>query len=228
MPARTTQPTENQDTITWHLKESIAGPLIRLSHLGERKSFKKGTYLYQQEEISSVFYFILSGRVQVSILDDDGNEFILEVMGEWALCGEADAFKGYPRFSNALALDDVEVVAFDFEHIQQFFASHPELAVSLLTIASIKQRVLGVRLQHLASPKPEKRITELLSRLADLYGQSERGVIKIGIRLTHEQIAAMTGSSRVTVTRTLRRLRDKGVIDVRDRMFHILDAKQLM
>lgn len=221
-------PSHGQNIETWHLKEALAGPLIRLSHLGQRRSFKKGNFLYYQEEVSSIFYFILSGRVQVSIFDDEGGELVLEVMGEWALCGEADAFNGLARFSTAQALEDVEAIAFDFNHIKQFFSSHPELATSLLSIASTKQRVLAIRLQHLASPKPERRIIELLSRLADLYGVNEDDVIKIRIRITHEQIAAMTGSSRVTVTRTLKRLREAGIIDMHDKSFHILDVSKLL
>lgn len=221
------KPHTTRSTETWYLEEGIAGPLIRLAHLGHRRVYKKGEFLYHQEEVSSQFFFILSGRVQVSIFGEDGGEFVLEVMGRWALCGEADAFERSPRFSAAAAVEETEVIAFDVGTMEQVFASHPELAIALLRIASLKQRVLGRRLQHLASPKPEKRIFELLNRLAELYGREEDGAIIIGITLTHEQISAMTGASRVTVTRTLTRLREEGVIAIHDRQFHILDLSKL-
>lgn len=216
-----------RNTETWYLEEGIAGPLIRLARLGQRRTYKKGEFLYHQEDVSSLFYFILSGRVQVSIFREDGGEFVLEVMGRWALCGEADAFELAPRFSAAVAVEETEVMVFDASTMEQVFATHPELAVALLRIASLKQRVLGRRLEHLASPKPEKRIIELLNRLADLYGREENGAIVIEITLTHEQISAMTGASRVTVTRTLTRLRDEGVLAIHDRQFHILDLSKL-
>lgn len=216
-----------RNTETWYLEESIAGPLIRLAHLGQRRVYKKGEFLYHQEEISSHFFFILSGRAQVSVFREDGSEFVLEVMGRWALCGEADAFEHAPRFSAAVAAEETEVIVFDASSMEQVFSSHPELAVALLRIASLKQRVLGRRLHHLASPKPEKRIFELLNRLAELYGTERDGAIVIGITLTHEQISAMTGASRVTVTRTLTRLREEGVLAIHDRLFHILDLSRL-
>ncbi|HLU80180.1 MAG TPA: Crp/Fnr family transcriptional regulator [Burkholderiaceae bacterium] len=216
-----------RNTETWYLEEAMAGPLIRLAHLGQRRVYKKGEFLYHQEEVSSHFFFILSGRVQVSIFREDGGEFVLEVMGRWALCGEADAFEQAPRFSAAVAAEETEVIVFDAAAMEHVFASHPELAVALLRIASLKQRVLGRRLHHLASPKPEKRIFELLSRLAELYGVEQDGAIVIGITLTHEQISAMTGASRVTVTRTLTRLREEGVIAIHDRQIHILDLSRL-
>ena len=219
--------TKAKNTETWYLEEVMAGPLIRLAHLGRRRIYKKGEFLYRQEEVSSTFFFILSGRVQVSIFREDGGEFVLEVMGRWALCGEADAFEQAPRFSAAVAAENTEVIVFDAASMEPVFASHPELAVALLRIASLKQRVLGRRLQHLASPKPEKRIFELLNRLAELYGTEQEGAIVIGITLTHEQISAMTGASRVTVTRTLSRLREEGVLAIYDRQFHILDLSRL-
>jgi CRP/FNR family cyclic AMP-dependent transcriptional regulator len=214
-------------TETWHLEEAMAGPLIRSTHLGQRRSYKKGEFLYHQGEVSSLFYFVLSGRVQVSIFDDEGSEFVLEVMGQWAVCGEADAFDLLPRFSSAAAAEDLDVIVFDANHMEGAFALNPDLAVALLRITALKQRVLGRRLLHLASPRPERRIFELLSRLAELYGVERNGATVIGIKLTHEQIAAMTGASRVTVTRTLTRLREEGILCVQDKQFHIYDLTKL-
>lgn len=213
---------------TWRLDGAVAGPLIRAAHLGRRRSFRKGEFLYRQDEVDTSFFFILQGRVQVSMLREDGAEFVLEVMGQWALCGEGAAFDGLPRFSSAVALEPVEAVAFDARGMESLFRETPELATALLRIAGMKQRVIGVRAQYLATQKPEKRIAELLTRLADLYGQDAGDGVVIGISLTHEQIAAMTGASRVTVTRTLTRLKDEGVIAVRGRQTRILDRKRLI
>lgn len=218
----------SRSTETWRLDNAVAGPLIRAVHLGKRRTFKKGEFLYHQGETDSCFYFILKGHVQVSTFRQDGSEFVLEVMGQWAVCGEGAAFDGSPRFSSAVALENTEVVIFDTSGMEEIFRAFPELAVALLRITSMKQRVLGIRAQYLASPKPEKRISELLNRFAELYGVSEGGVTVIGISLTHEQIAAMTGASRVTVTRTLKRLRGDGIIEVKGKQLRIVDPARLM
>ncbi len=199
---------------TWHLDEAIAGPLIRAARLGTRRSYRKGEHLYHQGEIDSRFYFVVRGRIQISATRDDGAEFVLEIMGQWAICGEGAAFDGCPRFSSAVALENSEVVAFDAANMTEAFREFPELAVALLRITGMKQRVLGIRAQYLASPRPESRIAELLHRLAELYGRRDGDATVIGLSLTHEQIAAMTGTSRVTVTRALKRLRDEGAIEI--------------
>lgn len=221
-PARPRQPE------TWHLDASIAGPLIRAVRLGSIRKCRKGEYLYHQAEVDSYFYFIVRGRFQVSATREDGAEFVLEIMGQWAICGEGSAFDGSPRFSSAVALEDSEVIAFDATTMTEAFREFPELAVALLRITGMKQRVLGIRAQYLASPRPEARIAELLHRLTDLYGSEDGATTLIGISLTHEQIAAMTGTTRVTVTRALKRLRDEGVIAVSGKQLRILDRHRLL
>ena len=98
-----------QPTETWFLEYPLAGPLIRATPFGQRRVFEKGAYLYRQGEVDSRFYFLLSGRVQVSVVSSEGNEFILEIMGRWAVCGEAAAFDGGPRFSAAYASQETEL-----------------------------------------------------------------------------------------------------------------------
>lgn len=219
---------KSRSTETWRLNDATAGPLLRAVHLGKRRIYQAGEFLYHQGEIDSHFYFVLKGHVKISALREDGTEFVLEVMGQWAICGEGAAFDGSPRFSSAIAIEPTEAVIFDTANIAEAFAKYPDFAVALLRITSMKQRVLGIRAQYLASPKPETRITELLKRLAELYGTTENNVTTIGLSLTHQQIAAMTGASRVTVTRTLRRLREDGVIRMKGRLLMILDLQKLL
>jgi CRP/FNR family transcriptional regulator, cyclic AMP receptor protein len=215
------------ETETWHLDESVAGPVIRATHLGRRRKYKTGEYLYRQGETSSLFYFVLRGHVQISASREDGAEFVLEVMGRWAVCGEGAAFDGRARFSSAKALEESEAVVFDAATLKDSFHAHPDLAVALLAIMSIKQRVLGIRALYLSSPRPEARIAELLRRLVDLYGRPDGATTVVNINLTHEQMAAMTGTTRVTVTRVLKRLRLDGALQLKGRQLRILDQSRL-
>lgn len=214
-------------TTTWHMDERHANVFLAAEHLGRRRLVTKGSTLYRQRDISSVFHFVLKGRIQVSVFQQDGTVFILEVMGPWSICGEGAAIDSYPRIASAVALEDCELIEFDFNRIQQEFATHPDLAVALLHVVATKQRVLGMKIQFMAMSKPELRIGELLARLSELYGKPDEEGIFISILLTHEQIAAMTGTSRVTVTRALTRLRQEGVITNRGRRFWVLDKARL-
>lgn len=214
-------------TETWHLDASVASVFIHAADLGRRRALGKGARLYTQGQIGRAFYFVLTGRFQVSMFQRDGTEFVLEVMGRWSVCGEGSAIAGYPHIATAIALEDSEVIEFDYAYLRAAIGSFPDLALALLHTVSVKQHVLGTRIQFMAMPKPELRIGELLRRLADLYGRPESGKMLIPIPLTHEQIAAMTGTSRVTVTRALLRLKQDGVIEMRGRRFCVVDRTKL-
>ncbi|WP_087724966.1 Crp/Fnr family transcriptional regulator [Pandoraea sp. PE-S2T-3] len=215
-------------TQTWHLDDATADIWTQAAHLGHRKKYVKGTVIYRQGEQGFTFYFLLAGRVQVSIFQHDGAEFILEVMGPGSMFGESPAVEGDSRIATAITVEDAELIEFDIRAIFNAIPTRPELAVSLMRIIALKQRVLASRIQYLALPKPEMRIGELLARLADLYGEVHDGRTLISIALTHEQIAAMTGATRVTVTRALKRLTDLGVIELKQRRIWVIDRSRLL
>ena len=219
---------ETLTTETWHMDDATAGTWIRAAHLGRRKRYGKGATIYRQGDQGSTFYFLLSGRVQVSIFQNDGAEFILEVMGCWSMFGESPAVDGYPRIATAITVEDSELLEFDIGVVTAAIPSNPELAISLLRVIALKQRILASRIQYLALPKPEMRIGELLGRLSDLYGEQHNGRTLITISLTHEQIAAMTGATRVTVTRALKRLSEVGAIEIKQRRIWVLDPSKLL
>ncbi len=201
---------------TWRISPELARQILNQASSGHRRRYRKNEVLYEQGSISKKFYFVISGLVQVSIVRIDGVEVVLEFMGPETLCGEASAFDGLPRFSRAMAIENTDVIEFDAGKTERAFSQHPEFASALLRITSLKQRVLAVRLEHLASREPEERILDLFDRLQEMFAVNHPGGKLLVTRLTHEQISAMTGTSRVTVTRAMKALREQQKIDILD------------
>lgn len=201
---------------TWRIDRLLVEALTEHASYGRRKKFKKNEVLYEQGESSTRFYFVVKGLVQISIFRVDGSEVVLELMGPDTICGEGSAFDGLPRFSSAVAIEDTDAIEFDASKMTEVFRKHPEFATSLLRVTSLKQRVVAIRLKHLASREPQERIMELLTRLEDMFAIDHPKGRLLVTHVTHEQIAAMTGTSRVTVTRTLQRLREQGRISILD------------
>ncbi|MCG7625165.1 Crp/Fnr family transcriptional regulator [Epibacterium sp. Ofav1-8] len=163
--------------------------------------------LYNQGDESRHFYFVESGLIEVSIIKIDGTEVVLELMGAGTICGEGAAFDKLPRFSRAAATVPSVVIEFATGDLMNAFREDGEFAMTLLEVACLKQRILASRLEHMTYREPASRLMELFERLAEVDPSSE-----MTVSLTHEQIASMTGTSRVTVTRTLQKLREEGKI----------------
>jgi len=201
---------------TWRINPALIHKIVGQAKHGRRRNFSKHETLYEQGTISTKFYLILSGLVQVSIVRVDGVEVVLEYMGPETVCGEGSAFDGLPRFSRAVAVEETDAIEFDAARIEDVFKLHPEFASALLRVTSLKQRVLAIRLEHLASRSPQIRIMDLLHRLQEMFAVDHPEGRLLVTHLTHEQIGAMTGTSRVTVTRAIRFLREQRQIDIID------------
>ena len=218
-PSTPTQMTRKTDKTkktpgTWRINPELARQIKGQASSGQPRRFRKNEVIYDQGTISTKFYFVVSGLVQVSIVREDGVEVVLEFMGPETICGEGDAFDRLPRFSRAVALEETDTIEFDAARMEKVFSQHPEFASALLRVISLKQRVLAVRLEDLASREPEERIMDLFHRLQEMFAIDHPGGKLLVTRLTHEQIGAMTSTSRVTVTRALRALREANKIDI--------------
>jgi CRP-like cAMP-binding protein len=67
----------------------------------------------------------------------------------------------------------------------------------------------------------DDRLRQLLDLLRQEVGQVTNEGVRLSVRLTHQQIAGLIGTTRVTVTRLLREFRDEGWVSV-DSKRHIL------
>jgi len=199
---------------TWRLNSELARQIAGYGSSGHLRRFRKNEVLYEQGTRSTKFYFLVSGLVQVSMVRVDGVEVVLEYMGPNSICGEGAAFDGLPRFSRAVAVEATEAIEFDAARLEKVIAQNPDFAMALLKVTSLKQRVLAVKLEHLASREPEGRIMDLFRRIQQMFGREHPRGKLLTTRLTHEQIGAMTGTSRVTVTRVMRALREADRIDI--------------
>ena len=91
---------------TWLPQGEQAAYLRSLSHLGQPVTLPSGASLFNQGQVDDLFYVIVTGKVHVHMLSEDGHESILNIMGPGSLIGEAAAFLKQPRYSSARAIEN--------------------------------------------------------------------------------------------------------------------------
>ncbi len=212
---------------TWRLLEGKVGKALEKDPRATRVRYRRGEQVYEQGEKSKYMYVVLTGRVRVSMARADGFEFLLEIMGPGALMGEGPALDGEPRFASALATEESELLRFAVDDLPAAMEQNPELVRSLLSVTAAKQRNLANRLLALTMASPKSRIAEMLFRLSGSYGVKTGDQILIETRLSHEQIAALVGVTRVTVTRAMQDLTAAGIVKMDGSNIHILDTQRL-
>lgn len=185
--------------------------------LGTVRNFAKGEIIYRQGDLARTFCYLKKGRVSVFMTSIDGMEKTLNTASKGELLGEGAFFDKKPRVSSARAVTNCEVVMIDEQTLTNLFAKHPKLAFELLEILSNRIRLLSAQLDSMTFLQADARIARLLL-------QSEKDG---RVAITHEEIAAAVGVSRVTVSKTLGKFSASGDISTAYRKIVIKNRDRL-
>jgi CRP/FNR family cyclic AMP-dependent transcriptional regulator len=143
------------------------------------------------------------------LIGEDGREVILSVLGVGEFFGEMALIDDEPRSAHVIAMEDSTLLVLRREDFQGILKQSPGIALALLRELSRRLRRVDEKVGSLVLLDVNGRVAQLLLELAD-----EEGGERITRKLTHHTIAQMIGSSRETVSRTMRELVDKGLIEV--------------
>lgn len=167
------------------------------------RSHSKGSIIYHQGDKATSFYYLKKGRVRVYMTSPDGVEHTLSTAVRGDILGEAAFFDKMPRISSAKALTNIEVAVIDENTMLNITREHPKLALELLGMQAARVRELSSQLDSMTFLKADRRIAKVL-----INSKNEKNEVK----LTHEEIAAQTGVTRVTVSKILRSFKEKDIL----------------
>ena len=186
------------------------------------RSYDKDQVIILAEEEGDALFIIADGQVKVSIVSEDGREVILSLLGEGAVFGELSLLDGKPRSANVVATQDTELYMVRRADFLQLIYTVPQIAVGLLAELAARLRKTDRKIESLALLDVTSRISETLLQLADEQGSETKFGVSLEERPTHQQLASMSGTTRETVSRVLKRLEGQGYISSEGRSMTIL------
>lgn len=179
----------------------------------EFRSFKKDQFIYIPNEEASHLYMIAQGRVKIGHYLEDGQEVVSailttgEIFGELALAGEEK------RRDFAQVMDnDTQICPLSIDELKSLMKEDKELSFRLLKLVGLRLMRLERKLELLVFKDARTRIIEFLKDAASWKGKKVGFETMIPTKLTHKDIAALTGTSRQTVTTILNELKEKNLI----------------
>jgi CRP-like cAMP-binding protein len=201
----------------WDPSSPIVGAESRLGelcgHLASIRAYPKGVFIYQQGEISTRFYQLLSGRVRMLLGSPEGREHLLAIVEPGGLFGEAACFDGLPYHTTSVTVQPCTVRVFPREAMLEAMRAEPDVTLEILRSITRKQRLFALQLETAMFKKAPARVAVILSRLATYYGTPAGGRgTRLALHLSHEVLANMIGVTRVTVTREIGALIRDGII----------------
>jgi CRP/FNR family cyclic AMP-dependent transcriptional regulator len=192
----------------------------------------RGDVILKESETSGMFFLIAQGSVKVTRTAEGGREAILATLGEGDFFGEMSLLDGGPHSATVRAVGKTRLLVIQREDFLLCLQRHPDLALALLSEMSKRLRSADRQISSLALMSVSGRVATTLLKLMEERGvrvrtREGKPIIVIHGRPTHQTIAAMSGTTRETVTRVFKILEEKGAIATPGRDLLILEEERL-
>jgi CRP/FNR family transcriptional regulator len=167
------------------------------------RTFKKNQTILREEDTNEFMYTILSGRVKVVQTTEDGRETIIAMHKTGDFFGEMSLIDGKTMPATVLALEETITAIISKDEFTYLVETQGKVLEKLLVILCSRLRESWNKIQLLNFNNATNRVKMLFALLSGEYGEKNDEGITLNIKLTHQNIANMTGISRETVTRVI-------------------------
>lgn len=199
-----------------------------LRSIGRVQRFGKGARLMSERQVGDRVMALISGRVKIIGVNDEGREAIFGFRVAGDLVGELSAIDGHPRSGSVEALDPVEALTISAADFLAHLQRHPRLALVVMRLLCERLRDADRKRVEFAAADTVARVAARLLELGERFGETgPDGAISIDLPLTQEELAGWTGSSREAVARALQTMRDLGWVLTARRQITLLDQAAL-
>lgn len=188
-----------------------------------------GTLLWSPHEPHPVLFIVKAGSVRIYRLSPEGRRLTLGVLGPGALFGEMELIGQRMGEGFAEAVEPCVLCIMSEVDVRSMLLADPRIATRMITglgrrLAEVEQRLADTVLKTVP-----QRVAAVLCRLA-AAAPPEGGLLPPRgphIRLTHEQLAELVGTTRETATKLLGEFRAAGLVRLRRGGIAVLDVEGL-
>ena len=190
-----------------YFQELPEADLTHLRELAVAQRLDAGQVLFLEGEPCLGMYLVGQGRVRIYKVSPEGREQVLRLARAGDSFAEVPVFDGGPNPASADAMEASLVYLFPTADLLALVRASPEFALHVL-------RVFARRVRHLTLLVEDLSFRQVTARVAKLLLQTAREEGAAGGRLTQQEMAAMIGTAREVVARTLRSLEAQGAITI--------------
>lgn len=198
-----------------------------LGNLIDRKyRIHRGEHLLHAGLSFKSLYAVRSGFFKSYVLDADGRQQVTGFYMTGELLG-LDAISSEIHTCDTVALEDSEVCEVPFEKLEEISLSIPLLMHHFHKIMSreiVKDHSI---MMLLGNRKAEERLAAFLLNLSERFAKRGYSAKKFILRMTREEIGSYLGLKLETVSRSLSKLQEEGLITINNRHVELTDVHQL-
>lgn len=202
--------------------------LGEVAHIAARRSFAKGETIFSEGEAASGFYLLASGSLKLCKVSPDGKEKVLHFVHPNETFAEA-AFFGDGKYpAEARALEKGEALFFPRESFMGLLERNPRFSLNLIVSLSLLLRRFARQIEELTFAEVPARLAAYLIELAEKKSTSFQGKTYLDLEMKKGELASRLGTVSETLSRSLKKLKEEGLIEVDGSRVIILDMARLM
>jgi CRP/FNR family transcriptional regulator, cyclic AMP receptor protein len=180
-----------------------------------------GDLLFRQGDVASSMILLKIGSIKLWKVTEDGRELTLDIRNAGDFLGESSLIEEdsiYPI--SASCLEPTHGCGIDKKVFESLIKEIPSFGLAVIRNLSRRIDHLTGKLGALSEPNMEEKLYQVLVSVAKQVGYQSKEGWSLDLHLTHEEIGFLAGIHRVSVTRALKKLRNKGKIFLENnRMF---------
>lgn len=177
------------------------------------RKWTKGEFIYRSGDPADAMHIVKSGKVKVVITSADGHERIVGVYGPEDIFGESFLSDFAHRLGDAIALTDAVTCPIDRSQFLRLISEAPSIGAAFAKVLANRLAEAQVALEEASFAPVPRRVARAMLTLATRFGKAQGDHLVVDTDLTHDELAGLVGSTRVTVTNALAELRESGLVE---------------
>jgi CRP-like cAMP-binding protein len=209
----------------WYLKNCdlfeklTSKDITKLESNSRSRNFQRGNLVYLPSDLSDSVLLLAAGRVKIYHITSEGKQAVLAIIDPGELFGELAVFNSGQRDEFAEAMETSTVLHIPGDEIHRLMQVHPVVGLEMTRLMGLRRQRYERRLKSLLFRSNRERLVHLLLELTEKYGRTITDGVLIEIKLSHQELASIIGSTRETVTVVLGELEQEGLLVKKGRRF---------
>ncbi len=192
--------------------------LSKLIHKSQSRIFKKNQVVHYESDSPLGIYLVLSGKIKTTKMTEDGRELITAFYRQDDFLGANSLLSNHLYNDTATALEESHLCFFSKQQFDELLRLYPDVSKKFLNILSNEILTKDYSLLQLAYQSVRKRIAEAI---VDLFKHDTT------IRISRDDLAALTATATETVSRTLTEFKNEGLIEKKGSVLKIVNMDKI-
>jgi CRP/FNR family transcriptional regulator, cyclic AMP receptor protein len=188
-------------------------------------TYKKKQLIYSEGNRPSRLYYVVSGKVRAYKTNDDGKDLVVGLYSPGDFFGYVALLEGTSYKETAEAMDDCEVALIPKQDFDTLMGSNREVCTKFIQLLARNVADMENQLLSIAYNSLRKKVADALLLLLKKY--RKEGEEPFSISISRDNLATIAGTATESLIRTLGDFRNEKLIEIKDGVVTILNAKKL-